>query len=321
MFKLFSIVAVATLLILGAGSPAEARTPPGPDFTIVVVPDTQFTAKNYPEILEAQGAYIAQLNPDLVLHVGDIVNELSDPAQWANFETAFAPVTSPTVFAAGNHDMEDYIGDTNPYATISDPFAAFNTGAVIDGAYDDLNFYRLLGANYLVMSLQFGAPSGVLAWAKGVALANPYRSIILVTHDYLNQKSQIRGAPDNGYELSLPKSFNTALENPYKMWTAFVKAVPNVKFVFSGHVTSKTSGKPYAIGYLRSTNSAGKWVYSMLANYQMYGQGGDGYLRIIHCSPSRGKFKVESYSPYLDSHLEGYTDWFTIEGATFPGID
>lgn len=319
LFAVVAAIVVGSLLPVTSAHAVEGRTPT-PDFVIVVVPDTQNAVERYPEVVEAQGAYLAELKPNLILHVGDIVNQVSNPDQWATFSDAFVGIDSPTVFAAGNHDMEDYTVGTKPYPTIMDPFAEFNSANRVDGAFDALNFYRLVGDNYLVMSLQFGAPDIVLSWAKKVAQSNPNRTVILITHDYLNQKSQVRGAPGNGYELSLPKSFNTALNNPYRIWTRFVSQVSNVKFVFSGHVTTKTSGLPYAVGYKVSKNVAGKYVYQMMANYQSYGQGGDGFLRVIRLSPVKGTFKVQTFSPYLGTYLTGWRDTFTVENVTLRGM-
>ena len=51
-----------------------------------------------------------------------------------------------------------------------------------------------------------------------------------------------------------------------------------------------------------SINSAGSEVYEMLANYQSYENGGNGWLRVIKFLPGEGengldRIKVETYSP------------------------
>src|SRR5437763_16978863 len=41
----------------------------------------------------------------------------------------------------------------------------------------------------------------------------------------------------------------------------------------------------------------------MLANNQMYVNGGNSFLRIVEFNPGQDKFSVKSYSPFLDSYL------------------
>lgn len=344
-------IALAGVLV----QPATAHADSPDYFTIAVVPDTQFTVAQYPEILEAQMEYLRDNADDLhlamMLQEGDVVNELASESQWETAAAAYGMLDGvvPMMFAAGNHDVQDYLAASKKsssdaltasaardfeefaedaplaaakltYKTQTGRFDDFLEGFddfEVDGMYEgDLaNTYRLvdiLDGKYLVMSLQFGAPAPVLAWAKSVAAEHSDRYVILLTHDYLNQKSKIRGAPGNGQEFSLPKSLDPMLENPYKMWTAFVKTSPNVKFVFSGHVNSKTPGKPYAVGALKSKNAAGKYVYSMLANYQMYGQGGNGYLRLIRIYPATKRVEVVTYSPWLDRYLTLAKDQFAF---------
>lgn len=327
-------------------------------FTIAVVPDTQFAAAHYPEILQAQMGWLRDHADDqhiaMMLQEGDIVNTMTSDAEWAVAKEAYSYLDGvvPMVFAAGNHDVQDYIAaakqsstdslttsaahdfehfaethqlpsslyyptQVTRYTSFLDSFEHYK----IDGRYspDNMaNTYTLLdvkGDKYLVLSLQFGAPGPVLSWAKTVAHEHADRTVIVLTHDYLSQVSQIRGAPGNTGENSLPKSLDPSLSNPYKMWTNLVKASPNIRFVFSGHVNSKTPGKPYAVGQLKSATAGGQYAYQMLANYQMYGQGGNGYLRLIRVYPDTGRVEVRTYSPWLDRYLTGAKDQFTYSNV------
>src|SRR5262245_34556873 len=63
------------------------------DFTIIALPDTQNEAQFFPGVLLAQTRWIvnhrAELNIQMVLGEGDIVNDFSDPEQQDSAEEAF----------------------------------------------------------------------------------------------------------------------------------------------------------------------------------------------------------------------------------------
>ena len=67
-----------------------------------------------------------------------------------------------------------------------------------------------------------------------------------------------------------------------------------------------------------SPNSAGSKVYEMLANYQSYENGGNGWLRIIKFLPGEGengldRIKVETYSPTLNDFQSGNGSDFAFD--------
>ena len=58
------------------------------NFTVVVLPDTQFYSESYPAIFDNQTQWIIDeaenLNVAFVTHEGDIVNQATVSAQWQN---------------------------------------------------------------------------------------------------------------------------------------------------------------------------------------------------------------------------------------------
>ena len=101
---------------LGCEGPSAARLSEGADvetkaasFTIVVLPDTQYYAATYPEILEAQTKWIVQERDAagiaLVVHEGDIVDR-DEPRQWERASRSLHVLDGvvPYVLSAGNHD-------------------------------------------------------------------------------------------------------------------------------------------------------------------------------------------------------------------------
>ena len=69
---------------------ASAQTT-APDFSIIVLPDTQYYSESYPSILNSQMQWIvknaAALNVQAVLGVGDIVNDGSNVTQITAYST------------------------------------------------------------------------------------------------------------------------------------------------------------------------------------------------------------------------------------------
>src|SRR5947209_4746228 len=85
----------------------------GTDFSVIVLPDTQNYSQYYPQIFAAQTQWIAAqrdaLNIQLVIGVGDIVNDGSSDAQWQNADAAVRTLDQagiPYVMAIGNHDYD-----------------------------------------------------------------------------------------------------------------------------------------------------------------------------------------------------------------------
>src|SRR4051812_17033684 len=85
----------------------------GPDFSVIVMPDTQNYSQYYPQIFAAQTQWIVAqrdaLNIQLVIGVGDIVNDGSSDAQWQNADAAVKTLDQagiPYVMAIGNHDYD-----------------------------------------------------------------------------------------------------------------------------------------------------------------------------------------------------------------------
>src|SRR6185437_11437768 len=83
------------------------------DFTIIVLPDTENEAQFFPSVLDSQTSWIVNnqkaLNIQMVLGVGDIVNDGADPAQQANADAAVRLLDNagvPYMLAIGNHDYD-----------------------------------------------------------------------------------------------------------------------------------------------------------------------------------------------------------------------
>jgi Calcineurin-like phosphoesterase len=103
----FRLLPVCVLFLLSALMHAQ-------DFSIVVIPDTQNEAQYYPQVMNIQTNWIAQnsqaLNIQMVLGVGDIVNDGAQTAQQQNADAAIRVLDNaaiPYMLAIGNHDYDN----------------------------------------------------------------------------------------------------------------------------------------------------------------------------------------------------------------------
>src|SRR5262249_17407933 len=84
------------------------------DFSIVVLPDTQYYAASYPQIFNQQTQWIvdhqAEYNIQLVIGVGDVVDDPMQEYQLQNADAAIRALEGkvPYALAIGNHDY-DYL--------------------------------------------------------------------------------------------------------------------------------------------------------------------------------------------------------------------
>jgi hypothetical protein len=104
------------------------------------------------------------------------------------------------------------------------------------------------------------------------------------------------------------------------IWTDLIKQHANLQIVLSGHQHTD-DGEAYRI----DRNNAGNRVHQMLANYQEYAKGGNGWLRILEFDNTHTQVKVRTYSPHLDRYDEDPTghfsftlDWANSAPATIP---
>ena len=299
--------AQATVTVTAVPSAPSAPSAPGGDFTLVVLPDTQYYSAGLeggdPRMFAAQTAWIAAnqaaRNIVYVVHLGDIVqNGDSDPQEWQNASAAMQTLDEagiPYGVAVGNHDEtpEGTAGGTtlfNQYFGVSRfsgrTYYGGNYGGTNDNHYD---LFSAGGLDFLVVYLSYdpSANPDVLAWAKQ-ALANySSRRAIVVSHFILN----------GGFNASFGPQ-GQAIYNA-------LKSSPNLFLMLSGHVTPITEGQ-------RQDTYNGHTIYSLMSDYQSLEDGGNGWLRILRFSPSANQISVSTYSPVLDQFENTSSGQFTL---------
>jgi len=275
---------------------------PGEDFTIIALPDTQFYSESYPETFRAQTQWIIDqretLNIAAVLHLGDIVDEADDRAQWQAADEALAVLESqpdlPVGLTVGNHDQHPNgqpAGTQNFNAFF--PVERFADRAWYGGHFGDDNdnsfvLFSAGGIDFIAVLLEFdrAANAEVLAWADEVLKAHADRKAIIVTHFML--ASHLLGSQFS----SQGQAIRDALTDN-----------PNVFLLLGGHFCE--TGR-------RSDNIEGRRVVSILSDYQCRPNGGDGWLRILHFSPANNTLRVQTYSPTRDEYLDGPRHEFAL---------
>jgi len=266
------------------------------DFSIIVLPDTQYYSESYPAIFETQTQWIVNnkdaLNIVYVAHVGDIVNKWDQQYQWDNAESAMMlledqfttslPFGIPYGVLPGNHDQPTTL--YNQYFGIN----RFQGRSYYGGHYppgsNDNNFalFNASGMDFIIINLGNYPNSDVLDWADAKLKEYSDRRAIVISH----------------YLLDLNGTFGLPGQTTYEA----LKDNPNLFLMLCGHRHGEARWVDVYDGNI---------VHTLLADYQERVDGGDGWLRILEFFPDMDAISVTTYSPNLgffetdsDSHFE-----------------
>jgi len=309
----------------------EEGEPPPPAtgaFTLVVLPDTQYYARSFPQHFMAQTQWIAAQqqarNIVGVLHLGDLTDH-NTPEHWQRAADAMAVLHGkvPYVVVPGNHDYSERGRCTDRTTLINDyfPVARFARQATLGGTYDREpdrieNSFHLLsvkGRRLLVLALEFGPRADVVRWANEVLHRHPDWEAILVTHAYLYDDGTrydwaTKGAAQrwNPHSYPVAKSTGGDVSDGETLWRELVSRHENVILTFNGHVLGD------GLARLTSQTSAGRDVHQLLVNFQMRANGGDGWLRLLEFQPDRTTVQVQDYSPVLGCRNLAPQNRFTL---------
>lgn len=326
----FSSLLVASLL-----APAFIEAQNG-DFTVVVLPDTQYYSESYPAILNSQMQWIVNnattLNIQLVLGLGDIVNKGGSSTEWTTSDAAYKKLDAahiPYFAPLGNHDYDannpsGRTSATNNFNHYFGPSRYTNptywSTPYWQGSYpsgSNENFYgsvTINGQQYLILALEFYPRDASLSWAAQIIQNNPGAQVIIITHAY-EYFDNTRVSACNSFDAQY---YGLGADNDGDaMWTKLVRQYKNVSLVLSGHEV-RGAGQD-ATGHRSDVGTNGNLVNQILSNYQNMTNGGNGYLRIMKFHPSSDTIDVLSYSPYLNSYLTDSGNQFTIPWHNWTG--
>jgi hypothetical protein len=329
------LVIFSSLLVVALLLPALVQGQNG-DFSVVVLPDTQYYSESYPAILNSQMQWILNnagpLNIQLVLGLGDIVNNGGSSTEWTTADAAYKKLDAahiPYFAPLGNHDYDannpaGRTSATNNFNRYFGPSRYTNstywstpywTGSYPSGSNE--NFYgsvTINGQQYLVIALEFYPRDASLSWAAQVIANNPSAQVIIITHAY-EYFDNTRVSACNSFDAQY---YGLGADNDGDaMWTKLVRQYKNISLVLSGHEV-RGAGQD-ATGHRSDLGSNGNLVNQILSNYQNVTNGGNGYLRIMKFHPSSDTIDVLTYSPYLNSYLTDSGNQFTIPWHNWNG--
>jgi hypothetical protein len=319
------LVGICAAAALGAAGCGAASAGVGDDsFTIVVLPDTQYYARNYPEIFDAQVQWIAgqhdRAGIALVAHEGDIV-DADEPVQWQRAASSLHVLDGvvPYVLSAGNHDYRRVGTRIERTTSINAYFSPAGVGGTVSGAgtYEPgrlENSYLVLsapGGPWLLLSLEFGPRDAVLAWAESILRRYPSAPAIVLTHAYLDADGSRFDHVARHDQLWNPhryfrKDASGGVNDGEEIWQKLISRNDNIRFVLCGHALDDGTGR------LTSRRPDGTVVHQILANFQTGALGGAGYLRIMRLTPRNRTVAIRTYSPYLDQFKRDADEEFQL---------
>lgn len=278
---------------------------PGPDFTIIPIPDTQYYTGELNggsnAIMKSQMDWIVAnrvaRNIAYAVQLGDCTEHgqnSGNPIEWMRADTSFKKIENPGTtglvhgipygVCVGNHDQTtqgDADGSTafyNQYFGI----ARFTGRTYYGGGYrgSNDNWFDLFSAGsyqFISIGLEYDTTpdAAVLDWADSLLKAYPTRRAFVSTHWMLNAGN--------------PGTFSTQGQAIYDA----LKDNANLFMLLGAHVATNGEGR-------RSDTFNGRTVHSMLSDYQGRTNGGNGWLRILEFSPANNVIRVRTYSPWLN---------------------
>ena len=270
------------------------------NFTIVVLPDTQFYSNNYPRIFDNQTQWIIEnkesMNIVFVTHLGDLMDHPLSIKEWNNANTSMSKLDGNVPYGVlpGNHDGAGSGGDLANYNNYFG-FNRFNNESWYGGAYQNINTnnYQLFSAggdDYLIFHIQFNPTDDILSWASNVIDQYPHRKIIVSTHDYVDGWNFFADSRSTIGDI---------------IWKKLVEPhADQIFLVLSGHYENEA----------RLTSSVdGNFVHQLLSDYQARLNGGNGWLRIIEFSPKNDEISIKTYSPYLNEYETDSNSQFILD--------
>jgi hypothetical protein len=293
----------------------------GPDFQVVLLPDTQYyTMKKYggtPEMFNAQVEWIARnakaRNIAFVLHLGDNTDtgdvyeeewQIASKALYRLEDPALSglPEGVPYTVAVGNHDQRKKGKDGKLFergggALLYNKYFGINhfSGKSYYGGHygnDNNNYYALFDAGaekFIVLSLEYGRPAkdaALLGWAAGLLKKHADRRAIVVTHATIFP--------------GVPGAFQTDGGAVYEA----LKACKNLMLIIGGHTTGE--------GH-RTDAYDGATVHSIVQDFQLDQQGGNGFLGILTFSPRDNQIRVATYSPFAGRWRTDFAAQYTLD--------
>lgn len=284
------------------------------DFSVVLLPDTQYYSESHPEIFQQQTQWVvanrSAWNIQAVIGEGDIVNTPSQNYEWVNADAAIQTLDQagmPYTLAIGNHDYDGVLPQnrgTTAYNQwfgvsryIAKPWYLGHYGSTNENFYTT---FTVNGQQYIVLALEYYPRDPQLEWAESIIQANPNATIFVTTHSFLYTDGT-RGDTCDTNDMR-----GTTGRNAETVWENVLKKYANVQLVVSGHLIGNNTAHRTDLGV------NGNVVNEIFTNFQNLTNGGNGWLRILKFRPSLNIIEVHTYSPSLKQWLTDAANRFTL---------
>lgn len=281
------------------------------DFTVAVLPDTQFYAQKFPDTFHAQTAWIAanavREKIVFVSHVGDVVESGGDARkEWQVAKSALLRLrgTVPFGVVAGNHDA-DIIGNrSSDYAMYREFCGRTLLGdspalvALSEDECSSVHKVTAAGMAFLSVHIEPDVRAATINWALEQMDKHPGLPVMLTTHNYLNDVTRSRD------KTTAMRLYGNSAED---LFQGFIRKQPRIFCVLGGHQFH--AGGEYC---QVSRNDAGGSVIELLQDYQGRSNGGDGWLRLLRFNIKAKKMIVQTYSPVLKRYETDADSFFVL---------
>ncbi len=310
---------------------------PAPDFTMVVMPDTQCYSGEInggkKEMMIAQTEWAisnrVSRNVAYVTQLGDISNNGDTPAyiqQWYNATNAMYRLEDTVRteladgmaygVAVGNHEQTPNgwatcgtqgttkVGTTtnfNKYFGVSHfQGRGYYAGHYSTNNNNHFDLFSSGGLDFIALYFEYNTnpPAALLTWAKAVLATNASRRIIAVTH-YMGTAATPGTLSAQG----------AAIYNALKTNT-------NLFLMLGGH----TCGSNNMGEGSRTDTHNGNVVRTLISDYQCRTNGGNGLMRLMEFSPSNNVVVVQTYSPWTGEYETDEDSEFFFPYAMPPSL-
>lgn len=281
------------------------------DFTVVVLPDTQYYSIQFPDTFHAQTAWIAAnaTREKIVFatHVGDVVESGGESRkEWATASAAMGRLKGKVPFGlvAGNHDA-DLIGNrSSDYALYREYCGKRLLGdspsliALAEDECSSVHRFTTPVMSILSLHLEPDVRASTIMWALEQMDKVPDIPVMVTTHNYLNDVTRSR---DKTTSMRL---YGNSAED---LFQGFIRKQPRIFCVLGGH-QFHAGGEFMQV----SKNDAGGSVIELLQDYQARPNGGDGWLRLLRFDIKGKRLIVQTYSPVLKKYETDADSFFSI---------
>jgi Concanavalin A-like lectin/glucanases superfamily len=295
--------------------------PDSPQFTLAVMPDTQFLYF-YPSIAPdpqlASFQYIldggngGNGNIVFMAHLGDLTED-GLAAEFQHVGDVFGFLDAHGVgysVLAGNHDVnsstDDQRGPT-PYLDTMGPQRIRNSpsflAATADG-YNTAHVFTAAGRQWLVLALDWRMSPGGFSWASQIIKDHPTLPVILTTHEIAGPTYSDAIYP---YQYGDPE--NNAALSAYgqQVWDQLIKDNDQIFLTLNGHF--------WPPGRVTLPNTAGHDVHVHITNYQNRYYGGAAMIRLYHFDLARSCIDVETLAPWFLDQPAGQRNLLAAQEA------